>query len=159
KEKDKSGKWMIAHHADAILRLAGVTDLVRREAAQAELVLPAKLPDGLILAWRAGRAQPDPFIVELATYPEKRAGEQALHHLPLGYLDRTVVPGVVVLVLHPKGQLAVPESVHLPASDGVTELRARWRVVELWKVPAEPVLAAEDPGMVPWVPLMQSDDP
>src|SRR5262245_48258927 len=106
KEKDRSGKWMIAHHGDAILHLAGITDLVRWEAAQAELVLPAKLPDGLILAWRAGHKHPDPFIIELATYPERRAEEQALHDLLLVYLDRRVVPGVVVLVLHPKGQLA-----------------------------------------------------
>jgi hypothetical protein len=32
-------------------------------------------------------------------------------------------------------------------------------VVELWKVPAEPVLAMAEPGMVPWVPLMQAADP
>ena len=35
-------KWLIEHHGDAILRLGGVTDLVRWQAAPAELVLPAK---------------------------------------------------------------------------------------------------------------------
>ena len=44
-------------------------------------------------------------------------------------------------------------------SDGVTELGGRWRVVELWTVPAEPVLATADPGMMPWVPLMQAAAP
>ncbi|MHB1556089.1 MAG: hypothetical protein ACYC61_01285 [Isosphaeraceae bacterium] len=33
------------------------------------------------------------------------------------------------------------------------------RVVELWNIPAEPVLATADPGMMPWVPLMQSTEP
>ena len=32
-------------------------------------------------------------------------------------------------------------------------------MIELWRVPAEPVLAAADPGMMPWVPLMHSDVP
>jgi hypothetical protein len=30
-------------------------------------------------------------------------------------------------------------------------------VVELWKVPAEELLATEDPGLMPWVPLSQFD--
>jgi hypothetical protein len=50
KDKDKSAKWLIDHHGDGILRLGGVTDVVRWQAAPAELVLPAKLPDGLLFA-------------------------------------------------------------------------------------------------------------
>ena len=71
KDKDKSAKWLIEHHGDAILRLGGVTDLVRWQAAPAELVLPTKLPDGLLFAWRR-RDHPEPFVVEIATYPELR---------------------------------------------------------------------------------------
>jgi hypothetical protein len=41
----------------------------------------------------------------------------------------------------------------------VTELTGRWRVLELWTVPAEPVLATADPGLMPWVPLMRSAEP
>jgi len=149
KDKDKSPKWLIEHHGDAILRLGGVTDLVRWKAAPAELVLPTKLPDGLIFAWRAGRDRPEPHVVEIATYPELRATEQALRDLLLVYLIRGEVPNVLVLVLRPKGQLRIPDRAHRPGSDGVTELGGRWRVVELWTVPAEPVLAAADPGMMP----------
>ena len=69
KDKDKSAKWLIEHHGDAILRLGGVTDLVRWQAAPAELVLPTKLPDGLLFGWRVGRDHPEPFVVEIATYP------------------------------------------------------------------------------------------
>src|SRR5271157_3600353 len=159
KDKDKSAKWLIEHHGDAILRLGGVTDLVRWKAAPAELVLPTKLPDGLIFAWRAGRDRPEPHVVEIATYPELRATEQALRDLLLVYLIRGEVPNVLVLVLRPKGQLRIPYRAHRPGSDGVTELGGRWRVVELWTVPAEPVLATADPGMMPWVPLMQAADP
>ncbi|HZW30631.1 MAG TPA: hypothetical protein VFF52_07995 [Isosphaeraceae bacterium] len=159
KDKDKGSKWLIAHHGGAILRLGGVTDLVRWQAAAADLVLPAKLPDGLILAWRAGRDRPEPHVVEIATYPETRAAEQALRDLMLVYLIRGEIPNVLVIVLHPKGQLRVPDRAQRPSSDGVTELTGRWRVVELWNVPAEPVLATADPGLMPWVPLMESAEP
>jgi hypothetical protein len=77
----------------------------------------------------------------------------------LVYLVRNEVPSVLVLVLHQKGQFRVPDHAQRPASDGVTELRGRWKVIELWTVPAEPVLAAADPGMMPWVPLMQAAEP
>jgi hypothetical protein len=122
KDKDKSAKWLIEHHGDAILRLGGVTDLVRWKAAPAELVLPTKLPDGLIFAWRAGRDHSEPFVVEIATYPELRAAEQALRDLLLVYLVRGEVPNALVLVLRPKGQLRVPDQAHRPGSDGVTAL-------------------------------------
>ena len=122
KDKDKSAKWLIEHHGDAILRLGGVTDLVRWQAAAAELVLPTKLPDGLLFAWRAGRDHPEPFVVEIATYPELRAAEQALRDLLLVYLVRGEVANILVLVLRPKGQLRVPDHAHRPGSDGVTAL-------------------------------------
>ena len=159
KDKDKSAKWLIEHHGDAILRLGGVTDLVRWQAAPAELVLPTKLPDGLLFAWRAGRDHSEPFVVEIATYPELRAAEQALRDLLLVYLVRGEVANVLVLVLRSKGQLRVPDHARRPSSDAATELGGRWRVVELWTIPAEPVLATADPGMMPWVPLMQAAEP
>ena len=102
---------------------------------------------------------PSRYVVEIATYPELRAGEQALRDLLLVYLTRGEVPNVLVLVLRPKGKLRVPDRAHDPGSDGVTELSGRWRVIELWKVPAEPVLATADPGLMPWVPLMEAADP
>ena len=159
KDKDKSSKWLIAHHGGAILRIGGVTDLDRWQAAPTDLVLPAKLPDGLIFAWRAGRERPEPHVIEMATYPETRAAEQALRDLLLVYLVRNEVPNVLVLVLRPKGQLRVADRAQRPSPDGVTELGGRWRVVELWNVPAEPLLATADQGLMTWVPLMQSAEP
>jgi hypothetical protein len=157
--KDRGSKWLIEHHGDAILRLSGVTDLVRWQAGAAEPVLPAKRPDGFLLAWRAGRDRPEPYIIEIATYPEARTAEQALNDLLLVYLLRREVPNVIVLVLRPKGRLQVADRARHLALDGVTELGGRWRVIELWKVPAEPVLATADPGLMPWVPLMQAAEP
>jgi hypothetical protein len=58
-----------------------------------------------------------------------------------------------------RGELASPIKLAAPGPDGVTELGGRWRVIELWNVPAEPVLATADPGIMPWVPLMQATEP
>ena len=68
-EYDRTSKWLIQHHGDSILRLAGVDDLVSWRPLQAELVQPRQLPDGMIEAFRAGRIEPDVFVLELATYP------------------------------------------------------------------------------------------
>jgi len=35
----------------------------------------------------------------------------------------------------------------------------RWKVVELWSIPAEKLLDAHDIGLIPWVPLTQFDGP
>ena len=152
-------KWLIEHHGDAILRLGGVTDLVRWRAAPAELVLPTKLPDGLLFASHHGRDHPEPFVVEVATYPELREAEQALRDLLLVYLIRGEVPNVLVLVLRPGGSFASPTTPSARSSAAPTALGCRWRVVELWTLPAEPVLATADPGLMPWVPLMQTSEP
>lgn len=64
------------------------------------------------------------------------------------------MPEVLVLVLHPEGNVRVVRS-----AQGTTELRARWRVVELWTLSAADLLATGDPGIMPWVPLACIDGP
>jgi hypothetical protein len=58
-EYDKSGKWLIQHHGDSILRLAGVDDIETWKPLQAELVQPRRLPDGLIEVRRRGESDLD----------------------------------------------------------------------------------------------------
>ncbi len=35
----------------------------------------------------------------------------------------------------------------------------RWKVVQLWSIPAETLLSARDVGLIPWVPLTHFDGP
>jgi hypothetical protein len=58
---DKSSKWLIQHHGDSILRLAGVQDIGSWKPLQAELVQNRRLPDGLIEARLYGQAEPHLF--------------------------------------------------------------------------------------------------
>ena len=158
-EYDKSSKWLIQHHGDSILRLAGLDDVAEWRPLQAEVVQPRRLPDGLIEALRRGQSDPGLFVLELATYPEPRIAQQALRDMALVYLDRGVVPEVLVVVLHPKGNQQAAGAVDLPSPLGWAHLQAAWRVVELWTVPAEALLQAGDVGLIPWVPLAKFDGP
>jgi hypothetical protein len=158
-EFDKSSKWLLGHHGDAILRLAGLPAPVAWRAVQAEVVQPRQLPDGLLEVQFAHSAAVELFVVEVATYPEKRLVEQLRDDLLLVFQDRRVLPEVLTLILHPKGTLRIPSSYTCRSGRGWSELHVRWRVIELWTVPAEPLLATGDPGVIPWVPLMAFSGP
>jgi hypothetical protein len=156
---DKSSKWLIQHHGDSILRLAGISEIESWKALQAELVQPRQLPDGLIEAQLRGQDNPDLFVLEVATYPDARVIRQVTRDAALVFLDRDVLPEVVVLFLHPKGNLQAADSTTLNSRRGCSTWRISWKAVELWKVSAEMLLAAGDVGLIPWVPLTQFDGP
>jgi hypothetical protein len=160
-DKDSSGKWMIQHHGDSILRLGGVHGVVSWRPLQAEVVHPGRLPDGLLEVHLVGQAPPDLFLLELETYPDKSLAEQILREQMLVYLDRGVLPEALALILHrkPRGQSPAPAEIGLQSRLGFSQLQARWRVVELWTLSAEELLAAGDVGLIPWVPLTQYAGP
>ncbi len=134
---DKSSKWLIQHHGDSILRLAGVLDIDSWQPLPAELVQSRRLPDGLIEVRRHGQAEPDLYVLEIATYPEARVADQVVDDTALVYLDRRVLPEVVVLFLHPKGNIEAAGAVNLRSRQGWTDWRLSWRIAKLWQVPAE----------------------
>jgi hypothetical protein len=158
-EYDKSSKWLIQHHGDSILRLGGIREIESWKPLQAEIVQSRRLPDGLIEVQYRGRAVPDPFVLEIATYPEARVAEQVVGDTALVYMDRGVVPDVLVLFLRPRGKAAAAGSATLRSRGGLTKWDLSWRVVKLWEVPAERLLAAGDVGLIPWVPLARFDGP
>jgi hypothetical protein len=102
-----------------------------------------------------GRAAPDPFVLEIATYPEARVAEQVVGDTALVYMDRGVVPDVLVLFLRPRGKTTAAGSATLRSRGRLTNWDLWWRAVKLWEVPAEQLLAAGDVGLIPWVPLAQ----
>ena len=139
--------------------MAGIVGIETWRPLQAEVVQPRQLPDGLIEALLQGQLEPSLFVLELATYPESRIAEQVLRDMTLVYLDRRVVPDVITLVLHPRGNLQVTGSLEMMSPGGMTQWSVRWKVVQLWSIPAETLLDAHDVGLVPWVPLTHFDGP
>jgi hypothetical protein len=156
---DRSSKWLIQHHGDSMLWLARVKNIRAWRPAQAELVQPRRLPDGLLEVRLEGETEEEPFLLEVTTYPERRVSQQMTDDLLLVYLDRGRLPEGVTLVLRPKGKYRVPRSRNLRSRHGFSSCRLKWHVVELWTIPAEELLRAGDVGLIPWVPLTDFTDP
>ena len=72
---DRSSKWLIQHCGNSLLRLGGVQRIQSWRHLQAELVQPKQLPDGLLEVHFEGRQEADLYVVEIATFPEKRVQE------------------------------------------------------------------------------------
>ena len=155
-DKDRSGKWLLTHHGDAILRLGGITGFSAWRALQAETVAPRRLPDGLIEVRFPGEAEPTLVLVEIETYPDADADRQVLDDLMLIAVDRKTVPEVVSLVLKPKGKMTVAGASERVSPRGRTRVGGSWPVVRLWEQDAEALLASPDAGVIPWVPLART---
>lgn len=157
--KDRSGKWLLEHHGDSLLRLAGITGFRAWRPAPTELVHPLESPDGVLEIFFPGRTEPDPVIVEIATYPERRVNEQMARDAMVVLLGRRVLPTLLTVVLHPKGNLRLTGDHAWACPQGRTRLGLQWQVIELWTLAAGDLLAAADVGLMPLVPLTRIDGP
>jgi predicted transposase YdaD len=156
---DKSSKWLVEHQGKALAIVGGLTDVVSCQAVQADVVQPRQLPDGLLEVRLRSRAEPSLLLVEFCTYPEGRVPEQLMDDVMLVRQARKVLPDVLAIVLCPKGQMKVPEEYQERSELGFTRSAFGWKVVELWKLEAETMLACPDVGVVPLVPLMHFTGP
>ena len=155
-DKDRSGKWLLSHHGDSILRLGGITGFTSWRALQAETVAPRRLPDGLLEVRFPGEPEPMLVLVEIETYPDADADRQVFDDLMLIAVERKAVPEVVSLVLKPKGNLTVNGTAERVSARGRTRIGGSWPVIRLWELDAEALLAAPDAGLIPWVPLART---
>ena len=96
----------------------GSHSIVSWQPLPAELVQSRRLPDGLIEVRRHGQAEPDFYVLEIATYPEARVADQVVDDTALVYLDRRVLPEAVVLFLHPKRNIEAAGAVNLRSRQG-----------------------------------------
>jgi hypothetical protein len=152
-EYDKCGKYLIQHRGNAILRMGGVHDIDRWAPRQAEPVQHRQLPDGVLEAWAPSQAKPDLFILEIATDPDARVPSQAVEDMAVIYLERGILPEIMVLFLREKGHVPAFDSVELTSRRGFTKLNLFCKAIKLWEIPAEDLLAMDDVGLLPWVPL------
>jgi len=68
-DKDRGSKWLLAHHADAILKLGGITGFTSWKVIQPETVAPRRLPDGLIEVRYPSETEATLVLVEIESYP------------------------------------------------------------------------------------------
>lgn len=130
-EYDKCGKYMVQHHGNAIVWLGGVDEIAIWRALQAEPVQIRQLPDGLLEVWGPGQAEPDIFILEIATFPDARVPSQAARDAAIIYLLKGIVPEVIVLFLHEKGHIPAADSVELQSRRGLTKWNLSWKAIKL----------------------------
>ncbi len=156
---DIAGKWLLHHQGRGALLVGGLKGVRRYQAMPGEIAQSRRFPDGLLQVFLAGQKQPCPVLVEVATYPERRALKQALDDLALAYSALGHLPELLMLVLRPKGQFRISGKHEVRSKLGLARLEAEWRATELWTLWAEEFLPAGDVGVTPWVPLMQFDGP
>ncbi|MCI0700773.1 MAG: hypothetical protein L0241_06805 [Planctomycetia bacterium] len=156
---DKGGKWLIEHHADAILKLAGIGPVVSCKVLPGELVQSRQLPDGMVEARLANRSDPVLCLIEINTYSYSATANELLDDVLLTYLNRRIVPEVIALTLSTKDNIRISPDVRLTSPLGHTRLEAGWRVVNLWELNASDFLPITDPGFAPWLPLTKIDGP
>jgi len=147
------------HHGASLLRLAGLDNFLAWQAAQTVLGFPKQIPDGLLDVTFPDKPTPDPFLIEIESYPDPETLNHMRRDVAMVLLTRGVIPDVLLLVLRPKGNLAVQPEQVVSSARGLTEWRLKVRVVNLWTVPVEDVLAAGDVGLIPWAPLAHYDGP
>lgn len=151
--KDRSANWIIERHGASLLRLANISDFVSWKAAASVLSFPKQMPDGLLdVTFRAGGI-PDPFLIEIESYPDQETISQLRDDAAMVLLSRGVLPDILLIVLFPKGNFTVPPENTIMSAHGLSELRLRIRVVNLWTLAADDLLATNDVGLVPWIPL------
>src|SRR5271166_4764603 len=156
---DPTCKWMLEEHGAGILYVAGARSVVSCRARKAEVVQPRQLPDGLLEVQFARGAEPGLVLVEVATYPEKRVVEQVQDDIRLVRQARGVLPEALVLCLCPRGSYRVPPQVQENSALGWTGETLSWKVVEMWTLSAEEVLAAPGVGAVPLASLARFEGP
>jgi hypothetical protein len=158
-DKDRTGKWLIDHHGDSILKLARIAGFVSWRPAQSELVAPRRLPDGLLEVSFPDRSFADPFLIEIETYADRGVGPQVFEDILITRMERGVIPDVISLILRPKGRFQTENRLQESSRHGLTQIAATWHLVELWKLDATDLLAANDVGLIPWVPLTRFSGP
>src|SRR5437879_5517113 len=138
-EKDHGTNWLIQHHPAALLRLLGLSAVRSCRTAHPRLTLPQAIPDGLLDVLLPGHDQPLPMLLEMETYPSRETDEQMARDLDLAQLALGVLPDAAVIVLCRRGKRqAAGRAQH--SALGWSARRHRWRVLELWKVPADELL-------------------
>src|SRR5438309_5931961 len=82
---DIGSKWLLHEQGKGALLVGGLKGVRRCEAMPGEIVQNRRYPDGLLRVFLEGEKKPHHVLIEVATYPEKRALKQAMDDLALAY--------------------------------------------------------------------------
>src|SRR5262249_42563224 len=100
---DMGSKWLLHNQGKGALLVSGLKGVRRCEPMPGEIVQNRKYPDGLLQVFLGREPKPHQVLIEVATYPEKRARKQALDDLTSAYQALGHLPELLLLVLRPRG--------------------------------------------------------
>jgi hypothetical protein len=138
---DIGSKWLLHNQGKGALLVGGLKGVRRVEPGPGEIAQNRRFPDGLLRVYFTGQRKPHHVLIEVATYAEERAVQQALDDLTLAYSALGYLPDLLMLVLRPKGTLRIGGKHEVHGKLGLSWLGARWKPVELWTLPAAEFLA------------------
>jgi hypothetical protein len=153
-EKDHGTNWLIQNQAPALVRLLGLAPRTCR-TAHPRLTLPQAIPDGLLELTLPDHDKRVPLLLEIETYPSAETNEQMSRDLDLAALALGTLPDAAVIVLCRRGKNQAAGRTQQSLM-GWSQRKHRWRVLELWNVPAEQLLEMNEVGVLPLLPLTQS---
>ncbi len=156
---DISSHWLLHNQGKGAFLVGGIKGVRRIDPKPGELAQVRKFPDGLLRVYFTGERKPHHVLVEVATYAEERALQQALDDLTLAYSALGYLPELLMLVLRPKGSIHIGGKHEVRSKLGLSRLAVEWKPVELWTLSAEEFLAEGDVSVVPWVTLMNFGGP
>jgi hypothetical protein len=97
-------------------------------------------------------------LIEINTYSYAETATELLDDICLTYLNRRVVPEVIDITLHDRGNVRVAPDIRVRSPLGFSRIEAGWRVINLWERNASDFFPLRDPGIAPWIPLMKFDE-
>ncbi len=159
-EFDSGAAWLMQHFGRSLLGLAGVSVSGKITALANKLVLPTRIPDGLLQAEGKGpRAEPEFYLLEVATRGETRLPEQMHDDLALSRLAMRRVPNAVAFVLRPHSATGLAPIHRAKSSLGWSYTEAGWKVIRCYELKAAELLARGEAGLAPFVLVAQATEP
>ena len=70
---DIGSKWMLHNQGKGVLQVGGLKHVRRCEPMPGEIVQNRRYPDGLLQVFLGNDPKPHHALIEIATYPERRA--------------------------------------------------------------------------------------
>jgi hypothetical protein len=100
---DLGSKWLLHNQGKGVLLVGGLKGIRRYQPMPGEIVQSRKYPDGLLQVFLTGDKTPHHVLIEVATYPEKRALKQALDDLAPGLFGAGATAGATDAGPPPQG--------------------------------------------------------
>lgn len=140
------------HFGRALLRLAGVGISGGVTSLQSKIVLPTRVPDGLLQgnSTHPDATDPDLFLLEIATYAELRLLPQMLHDIALTWGAFGRLPETFAYILRRHSTAALENSHAVTSRLRHASLAAGWTPIRVFELEAADVLALDEAGLAPF---------